>query len=99
LAMFILGLSVAGNLAAFYLIIQLFHWIGLGLILFDDERRALWDYQAGTVVRYRPRCMQRPGSDSGALTSRLRELNSAWHHGLLTRDEYERMREEILNRL
>jgi len=88
---------------------NIYYIIG-ALMVFSEGGRALWDRIAGTVVRYHPDGVNAPSrtaeqqfgvSSSAAITpeARLRELDRMAARGLITTDEYEAKRKEILGSL
>jgi len=76
--------------------------VAIALIM-NDERRAVWDHIAGTVVRYHPGGeVFRAGTDLQATTEaghrerRLRELDVLHQRGILNDDEYRVRRAQII---
>ncbi len=81
----------------------LYSILAAGAMFFNDDRRALWDYVAGTVVRYHgPNEVAQPaavGGDAQTAEQRLRELEVLWSRGSITEAEYNRKREDILSKI
>jgi uncharacterized RDD family membrane protein YckC len=76
--------------------------VGGVFVFFNDDRRALWDRLAGTVVRYRPGGSQTDSAaeGTGLRTDRsLQELDSLRSRGLIDEGEYQKTRREILARI
>lgn len=75
------------------------------LWMFGDERQALWDKFAGTVVRYHPGGFRAPNEavlemvDGPRPDRRLQELELLKNRGLVTDDEYQQKRREIISQI
>jgi len=80
---------------------DIFFLIGALTIFFNDDRRALWDYIGGSMVRHHP--IGAPSGRDDQLTlatskaaQRLSYLGSLRTRGLITEEEYQDKRREIL---
>lgn len=77
--------------------------LGVAVAMANGDRRALWDYVAGTVVRHHPGGLRlltldaRPKPDPARVEHPLRELETAREYGLITDAEYEQKRQDILD--
>jgi uncharacterized RDD family membrane protein YckC len=76
--------------------------VGIALIA-NDERRALWDYIAGTIVRYHPGgkvgrvdAGLQATTEAGYRERRLQELELLHRRGILNDDEYRVRRAQII---
>jgi len=81
---------------------NLFFVVGALTVLFNEDRRALWDYIAGTAVRYHPQGAPTLGGEAITLANsraaqRLAQLERLKGQGLISEDEYLTKREEILS--
>ena len=80
---------------------NLFFVLGALAVLFNDDRRALWDYIAGTAVRYHADDSPfRPSPEATLASSqaaqRLLQIDSLLARGIISQEEYDAKRREIL---
>jgi uncharacterized RDD family membrane protein YckC len=97
--------GLAGNafgsyLPVFFVLLETAHSLSPVIILFTRDRRAIWDWHSGTVVRYHPRGISGTVAMTGRnVTSRLEELELLWRRGRVSKEEYDQKRREILSSL
>jgi uncharacterized RDD family membrane protein YckC len=72
--------------------------VGAVIIFFNPLRRALWDFLAGTVVRYVPE-QPRTLPEMSTVERSLQELENLRIRGSISDAEYEEKRKEIIARL
>jgi uncharacterized RDD family membrane protein YckC len=89
-----------GSIATFFAG-NLFFLIGGLTVLFNEDRRALWDYIAGTAVRHHPQGAPSRGGETITLANsraahRLAQLERLKSQGLITEAEYLTKRRDIL---
>ena len=67
-------------------------------VFFNQEHRALWDILGGTIIRHHPQGLETAPRTvpSPHVERRLQELDALRSRGILTQDEYEQKRRQVI---
>jgi uncharacterized RDD family membrane protein YckC len=94
----LVGMAITGTESGYVVLVSLYSLVAAIWVFFDQEHRALWDIVAGTIVRHHRQGFEMsprttPGVD---MERRLQELDALRGRGILTQDEYEQKRRDVI---